>query len=392
MRRNVLRVTKTVLLIWIACVSTFLGIIVPTFMTRSQVESTEIFYINQGDVVVPVLFHTQNATLQTILETKYKEYETQYYVPRKERVNPMDYEFLIGGRSSVCKSTTPYLLIVVPSIPEHFARRDAVRKTYGSFAENSIYDNGFRNILNDTVKLVFVLGKTRNDITTEMLKGEQTTFGDLIQADFTDSYYNLTIKMTLALKWVSENCYGLKYLLKIDEDIFVNVPHLVRFLRDQKYDPQGTIFGKIHTDHPVQREGKWKVDFLEFPLTNYPTYAAGNSYVISGNILQRLYENSEYMPYLSIEDAFITGCLARIVGATHVNVHGFTWWDQVAPGPCGFYEEQRYTGNQISLALMYKLWTGYVSYDKVCRENRMQFLSSNMKIVFSEQDTKATSK
>jgi hypothetical protein len=39
----------------------------------------------------------------------------------------------------------------------------------------------------------------------------------------------------------------------------------------------------------------------------------GNTYVISRNIADRLVKASEHMPYIPIEDAYITGILAKSI-------------------------------------------------------------------------------
>lgn len=377
-RKNILRITKTVLLVWIACVSTFLGIIVPFYISeQSSRQTTELYYLQRG-LQVPTELQGNRTLLQTKLAEKKRVIkEQEYYIPRPRRVNPMDYEFLLLGKS-VCDQSSPFLLITVPSIPGHFKQRDAIRRTYGSFAENNVYDSDVKQRLNVSVRLVFILGNAKSKSKLSLIQNENKIYKDIVQADFTDSYYNLTIKMILTLKWVSEYCPGARYLLKIDEDIFVNLPHLVEFLRVQKYYPEGSIYGKIHESHEVMRTGRWAVSKAEFPLIYYPPYAAGNSYVISGNIIPKLFHYSEYFPYLSIEDAFITGCLATVLGVRRFNTLGFTWWDQTLPPACGFYDRKQFTGNRVSVQDMYKLWAAYVSYRKYCRRYRPIFRERNV--------------
>ena len=45
---------------------------------------------------------------------------------------------------------------------------------------------------------------------------------------FQDIYYNLTLKTVMGLKWSSIYCSQAKYVMKTDDDIFVNVPLLHR--------------------------------------------------------------------------------------------------------------------------------------------------------------------
>ena len=43
---------------------------------------------------------------------------------------------------------------------------------------------------------------------------------------FQDSYHNLTLKTVMGLKWMSIFCPHAKFILKTDDDIYVNVPLL----------------------------------------------------------------------------------------------------------------------------------------------------------------------
>ena len=45
---------------------------------------------------------------------------------------------------------------------------------------------------------------------------------------FQDIYYNLTLKTVMGLKWTSIYCNQAKYIMKTDDDIFVNIPLLHR--------------------------------------------------------------------------------------------------------------------------------------------------------------------
>ena len=61
---------------------------------------------------------------------------------------------------------------------------------------------------------------------------ESRTYGDILQEDFVDSYMNLTLKSVMGLKWASTYCSQTQYLLKTDDDIFVNVPVLLTYLQE----------------------------------------------------------------------------------------------------------------------------------------------------------------
>ena len=63
-----------------------------------------------------------------------------------------------------------------------------------------------------------------------MVEEESVQYADVIQEGFVDSYNNLTLKSVMMLKWVTHHCSNVRYIMKTDDDMFVNVNNLVRLL------------------------------------------------------------------------------------------------------------------------------------------------------------------
>ena len=62
------------------------------------------------------------------------------------------------------------------------------------------------------------------------LESENDRYHDLLQGSFKDTYRNMTYKHIMALKWVLYYCPGVRYVLKSDDDTFVNTPVLMQAL------------------------------------------------------------------------------------------------------------------------------------------------------------------
>jgi uncharacterized protein YdhG (YjbR/CyaY superfamily) len=61
----------------------------------------------------------------------------------------------------------------------------------------------------------------------ETIVTEHAEHGDILQQDFVDSYANLTIKTVFMLKWLTSNeCSTAKFIMKLDDDAFVNPERL----------------------------------------------------------------------------------------------------------------------------------------------------------------------
>ena len=67
---------------------------------------------------------------------------------------------------------------------------------------------------------------------------------DILQWDFMDTYNNLTIKSILALKWASTFCSNAKFVIKMDDDVFLNSVNLANFLESRS--SQFEIAGHHH--------------------------------------------------------------------------------------------------------------------------------------------------
>lgn len=309
----------------------------------------------------------------SVIHMKREAAEKRYYTLGTTKVNPISHELIISG-GQICDAKSPFLLIMIPSIPAHYSVRNVIRNTYGSFSrDRSTFHKNTNYSLNETVKIMFLVGRDGRENSDTLIRNESRTHGDIVQADFKESYHNLTRKMLIALRWTAMYCSEIDFFLKADEDVFVNVPLLVRTLKRKPYSIKGAIYGHINKRSSVKRTGKWEVGWKEFPLLFYPTYASGNSYVISGNIVPRMFMVSEYYPYMPIEDAFVTGILARVVEANHVNVQGFTYWEDVEPDPCGFVRNKRISATKVTEELMQKLWKASQEFDKYCRYNLNPF-------------------
>lgn len=94
----------------------------------------------------------------------------------------------------------------------------------------------------------------------EQVLEESNKYKDLIQdLSFVDSYYNLTLKVVTMLRLVDRHCGdSTKYLMKIDDDMFLHVGRLVQVLKDRN-DSSNILIGKLLTDaKPIRySSNKW---------------------------------------------------------------------------------------------------------------------------------------
>jgi hypothetical protein len=58
------------------------------------------------------------------------------------------------------------------------------------------------------------------------LTNESQNYGDILQESFLDSYANLTLKSVMLLKWFTRECDKVPYVLKTDDDMYINLKQL----------------------------------------------------------------------------------------------------------------------------------------------------------------------
>ncbi|XP_059058851.1 uncharacterized protein LOC131852224 [Achroia grisella] len=176
-------------------------------------------------------------------------------------------------------------------------------------------------------KLVFLLGLPGhdNDSTVQSKIDEEVTkYGDIIQEGFIDSYNNLTLKSIMMLKWITNKCgESVHYILKTDDDMYINVPSLVLNLknRSREYDEK-VARGYKEKEHlligdlicgarPVlDSNNKWYSPRYMFGGRVYPRYLSGTGYVLSADAAPPLYQAALRTTYFHLEDIYITGMCA----------------------------------------------------------------------------------
>ncbi|XP_043856494.1 beta-1,3-galactosyltransferase 4 isoform X2 [Dromiciops gliroides] len=262
---------------------------------------------------------------------------------------PLSLPHLLIPNVGVCRGSSSqlFLLILVSTAPEHQEQRDAIRASWG----------GLRELQGHLIRTLFVLGEPddRWENIKEVLKWEAQVEGDIVQAAFMDSYRNLTLKTLSGLAWAARYCPDVRYVLKTDDDVYINVPGLVAELnqrgKDLKQDLQqrnakgdGIVQGdriakteekKIEGAHklyppvphlylghihwrvyPTRLQGsRHQVSEIQWPSARgpFPPYGSGTGYVLSAPVLRLILKAAGSVPLIPVEDVFV-GVIAKRVG------------------------------------------------------------------------------
>ena len=129
------------------------------------------------------------------------------------------------------------IFIAVNSAPGNFDKRNSIRQTWRKHipiveAQGLMGLSGF----------AFILGLTKDNVTQTKIDEENNENGDIIQIEMSDFYWNLSFKVAGLLNWLYRNCAKVDFVLKTDDDVYVNVRTLAYFVQSSNPSNQ-SIFG-----------------------------------------------------------------------------------------------------------------------------------------------------
>ncbi|PIK38901.1 putative beta-1,3-galactosyltransferase 1-like [Apostichopus japonicus] len=188
-----------------------------------------------------------------------------------------------------------FLLILMSSATINFSQREEQRL---SLLKSS-------KTFELKIRTVFLLGSTHDVLITTGIYEESEKYNDILMQNFIDSYNNLTYKTLMGLKWTSVYCPQVAYVMKTDDDVYLNLDNIVTLLKmapKQDY-AVGHVFE--HNQPCREKTSKWYIAEEDFPAPVYPPYLSGMAYVMTGDLAIKIWETSCLVPFIFLEDVYI---------------------------------------------------------------------------------------
>lgn len=270
-----------------------------------------------------VVSHVKSYSYRYLLVNQFTDINKSLTIPRESARSFSNFHYLLNHPDK-CADQDVLLLLFVKTSPENIERRNAIRSTWG----NETY---IRTTLGVTVKVLFALGSIQSKKEEPMwskrsgasvrkrLIREDRLHSDLIQQDFLDSFHNLTLKLILQFHWMHSNCAHARFFMTADDDIFVHMPNLVRYLQNLSNSGVADFWiGRVHRGAPPirNRSSKYYVPFEMYRWMSYPDYTAGAGYVVSSDVADKIYHATLTLnASIYIDDVFM-GICANAVGVS----------------------------------------------------------------------------
>lgn len=242
---------------------------------------------------------------------------------------------------NVCKGDNVSLLILIFSNPPNTERRNVIRETWLSDLAHSI-------------RYTFVLAKSEDRRVKKQLEIENEENRDILLLNFMDSYKNLTYKTVSSFGWATKKCQKAEYLLKIDDDMWLNKKALTTIL--SRGVLKGALGGSCnHGAQPVRDpDSKYYVPKKIFPESYYPTFCSGTAYVADFNLIKNIVKISRTTPFFPLEDIYVAICVQKLK-AKILNMYGFNSV-HVKANPCWLKSDWLITTHEYLPYELRKVW------------------------------------
>lgn len=239
---------------------------------------------------------------------------------------PIDFliPFLSPPKIDVGNTTT---IILVPSHQGSFVKRQAIRETWKAATKNHtsvtvlfvVAQSDCQEFDSDLDANTGASNTTNSSLTCDeidhsFLNLEQERNEDLLEIPMKEEYDRLPEKMMQAYNWALKNIPNLKWVAKADDDMFVDVQNLEKYVKKYNFEVP-MVIGEIVYHSPVAKQGKWaEFDYAENFYPYWPKGSAGH--VLSRTTVEYITENSESLHRYQGEDTSIGIWLheARISG------------------------------------------------------------------------------
>ncbi|KAM9096015.1 N-acetyllactosaminide beta-1,3-N-acetylglucosaminyltransferase 3 [Sarcophilus harrisii] len=212
---------------------------------------------------------------------------------------------------------SPFLLLAIKSSPKNYERRDLIRRTWGEE----------REVKGATICRLFLVG-TESDIleaqkVNQLLAMEARAYGDIIQWDFHDTFFNLTLKQVLFLEWQALHFPDASFIFNGDDDVFAHTNNMVVYLQGNKADEHLYVGHVIRNVGPIRIPwSKYFVSKMVMKEERYPPYCGGGGILMSGFTARAIRHASHAIPLFPIDDVYLGMCLEHegLAPARHMGV------------------------------------------------------------------------
>lgn len=255
------------------------------------------------------------------------------------------------------------LMVLIHAKANDKETRDAIRRSWLL---------PFRKLKNSPMQYQFLIGGKRLSLSTmDMLVNESRENHDIvIFSSVDDSHFSLTQRTLEGFKYALQN-FRFSYLMKCDDDSFVDLPRLLSELQERPRRDR-LYWGEMVGSSPINGYGKYQETRWSV-CDYYVPYALGGGYIVSRDLVELVVGQAEHLLKFHCEDSSVGAWLAPYNIErrhdsrfnTESNSHGckkvFLVSHKVSPYEMGvLYQSQQLEGTYCSWRTQWFGGNGYV--------------------------------
>ena len=155
------------------------------------------------------------------------------------------------------------------------------------------------------------------------ISNESRSFGDILQFDIEESYLNNTYKVLALYEWLSIKCSHARYLLKLDDDVFLNFPLFAAEFLTKPFSINA-MYGHVSMAGKVQRNllSKQHIPPDIYPFEKfYFNYVYGFAIFSSLQIVIDIHALASCLRVLYVDDVWLNGYIMHLLGHPKEDLH-----------------------------------------------------------------------
>uniref|UniRef100_A0A914P2Q9 Hexosyltransferase n=1 Tax=Panagrolaimus davidi TaxID=227884 RepID=A0A914P2Q9_9BILA len=197
-------------------------------------------------------------------------------------------------------------IIVIRSAPNAINYREYIRDTW-------------KQTFPSEIPVVFVVGKGKSD---DDVESEAKEHEDILQLDFIDSYFNLTLKMMATYGYFLKHSTVEQFMV-INDDTIVNSTALMQYSNEMQKG-ENYVIGKVSRGYPrlFMPWLLWHVPSTMYNHKCYPPFVQGSSFIISRKAASEIFKHICDFPFVHLDDIMM-GLVSNCVGTSLIHREGF---------------------------------------------------------------------
>jgi hypothetical protein len=247
---------------------------------------------------------TDDETRRFLLKLLTSEQRTKHHPSMYKTI--IEPRTVCNPKTDATKQQANVIAYVFTRLTDDPKRRQLIRETWAS------------HTMFPSLYAVFPLGSSLNQTVNRLVREESDRYGDILQGDFIETYFNLSFKSIMSWQWMHKRCNLslIRAVLKVDDDVMVNTPLLLSNV--SKSVKPGEFICHVGKGQTVEKD----VPFLDFPWRRsvYNTYCSGVWFMFSPDLVEQLYRTAQMNMGFRYDDVYV-GMLASCIDSVKFRNH-----------------------------------------------------------------------